>query len=200
MSVSAELVDRFLARWQGLGGEAAYHVNEAAARLGLLAFLSGLSTRSLLAWPPQELPLPGLVEALADAGYGLVQPERRHLDPNLSVGVTAADAGLAATGSLVLARARARSWLPALTPIRHIILLPQSRLHADLAAWRQAWRRAGREQDLCHNLIITGPSFSDDIELHQHRGMFGPRHLYLVLFDDAEREEKEISEREEIVH
>ncbi len=185
MTPAPALAARFLSAWQALGGEFEYHANPTAARLGLLAYLGGLNTRALLAWPPQELRMPGLAEALAAAGYTLVQPERRHLDPDLSAGLTAADAGLAETGSLVLAQALTRSWLPALIPIRHIILLPQSRLHADLRAWRQAWQQEGRAQALCHSLIITGPSFSDDIELHPHRGMFGPRHLHLVLFDDG---------------
>ena len=34
-------------------------------------------------------------------------------------------------------------------------------------------------------LIITGPSFSDDIERHRHLGMFGPRHVHLFLIESG---------------
>ena len=144
--------------------------------------------RSVLAWPASALPLPGLDDALRDTGFHLVEADRQDgsaTKTNWSIGLTGADAGLAATGSLVFAPAPGHSWLPALLPARHIVILPSDRLYPDLAAWREAWRQGGREQDAAGALIITGPSISADIEFHRHRGTFGPRFLHLILIDSG---------------
>ena len=155
--------------------------NPVSARLALLHYLREKNRTELLAWEAEELPLPGLPEALADAGITLLHPHRRNLSPDLAMGLTSADAALAASGSLVLTPAPGRSWLPALIPINHLVLLPLSRVIADLRAWRQLWRLTRRD-DAARSLIISGPSFSDDIELHKHYGMFGPRYIHIILF------------------
>lgn len=178
---------QFMDAWESLGGTCERHPTATAARLALLLHLRERNFGHILAWMPDNLPIPGLGDALADAGFTLVRPERRRLNPEIRLGLTGADAALAG-GSLIFTLAPGRSWIPALVPISHIILLPAKRLYADLPAWRRAWSRAGREKDLCCSLVVTGPSYSDDIELHRHRGMFGPRHLHVILFDDdAER-------------
>lgn len=175
----------FLRAWEGLGGTWEQHDSATAARLGLLLTLRERKASDMLSWSPHNLGIPDLGPALSDAGFTLVPPERRHLNPDISLGLTGADAALAATGSLIFTPAAGRSWLPALIPISHIILLPASRIHADLTAWRQAWNQSERSADLCRSLIVTGPSFSDDIALHRRRGMFGPRYMHLILFEDA---------------
>lgn len=183
MHVSAPAA--FLAAWARLGGSWEQHANPTSARLGLLRYLRDLQVRQVLAWPAHELPLPGLGDALQDTGFTLVAADKQDQRTRLSIGLTGADAGLAATGSLVFAPASGRSWLPALLPILHIVILPSDRLYPDLAAWREAWRQSGREQDAARALIVTGPSISADIEFHRHRGTFGPRFLHLILIESG---------------
>lgn len=176
----------FLAAWERLGGSWEQHANPTSARLALLRYLSNLQVREVLAWPAPALPLPGLDDALRDTGFHLVEADRQDATKtNWSIGLTGADAGLVATGSLVYASAPGRSWLPALLPARHIVILPSDRLYPDLAAWREAWRQNGREQDAAGALIVTGPSISADIEFHRHRGTFGPRFLHLILIESG---------------
>ena len=180
----AHRVAAFTAAWEKLGGTWELHENAVAARLAFLLFLQEKHIDQITTWSPAELPLAGVSEALSDADIQLISPDRRDIDPDAVVGLTSAHAALAATGSLVLVPEPGQSWLPALLPIRHLVLLPTSRLHTDLHSWRRTWAQEGKNDDLARALIITGPSFSSDIELHIHRGMFGPRLLHILLIRD----------------
>ena len=181
--MSDDLIQTFIRNRERWGGTWEMRENPVAARLALLHYLREKNRTELLAWQAEELPLPGLSEALADAGVTLLNPNRRNLSPDLAMGLTSADAALAASASLVLTPAPGRSWLPALIPIHHVVLLPAHLIHADLQSWRRAWRRT-RPQDASRALIISGPSFNDDIELHKHYGMFGPRYVHIILFHE----------------
>jgi L-lactate utilization protein LutC len=174
-------IQRFLLAWSGWGGTHELHANPTSARLGLLRFLRDLQVREVLAWPAPQLPLSGLDDALRDAGFVLVEADRQAPRTGLETGLTGADAGLIDTGSLVFEPGPGRSWLPALLPWRHIVILPAHRLQPSLAAWRR--QQSGREQETGGALIVTGPSISADIEFHRHRGAFGPRFLHLLLVD-----------------
>ncbi len=181
--MSNALTQRFTTSWEHWGGTWELWENPVSARLALLHYLKETNRYELLAWQAEALPLPGLKAALEDAGVTLVHPHRRNLSPDTVMGLTSADAALAASGSLVLTPAPGRSWLPALIPIRHVVLLPTNRIYADLSAWRHDWQDM-RPDDAHRALIISGPSVSDDIELQPHYGMFGPRYIHIILFDE----------------
>jgi L-lactate dehydrogenase complex protein LldG len=174
----------FAAAWETLGGTWELHENATAARLAFLLYLREQNIRFIIAWSIRNLPIEGLAEMLQDVDIQLVSTNRRDIDPDIVVGLTSASAALAATGSLVLVPESGQSWLPALLPIRHIILLPTSCLYSDLNGWRHAWVNDDKNNDLARALIITGPSSSSDIELHSHKGMFGPRSMHVVVFQD----------------
>ncbi len=176
-------INTFIENWERWGGSWERWENPITARLALLRYLYEQKRSQVLAWCAEAMPISGLAEALQDAGIELRHPHRRNLSPELAMGLTGTDAALAASGSLVLIPAPGRSWLPALIPIHHVALLPTHRIYADLRSWRQDWLRT-RPQDAARALIISGPSFSDDIELHKHYGMFGPRQVHLILFDE----------------
>lgn len=156
--------------------------NPVAARLSLLRRLQESNRQEILAWDPQHLPISGLEDALNDVGIRFTPVHRRYLRPELMIGLTSAHAALADTGSLVLDLGPGQSWLPALIVLHHMVLLPTSRLYPHLTAWRQAHTASPPSPT---QLIITGPSVSDDIELHPHRGMFGPGHQHIILFHDT---------------
>jgi len=179
--MNESLIRTFLDNLEALGATWELEENPVAARLTLLRYLRELGRKEILAWEPDALPLTGLAEALADIGLSLMPTHRRNLNPELMVGLTSADAGLADSGSLVLHLARGRSWLPGLVTLHHVVLLPAERLFPDMATWRQAWQTS-RPEDLASSLIITGPSSADDIELHSHRGMFGPGRQHVIVF------------------
>lgn len=181
---TSQRVAAFESAWESLGGTWELQENATAARLAFLLYLQENKIEQITTWSIADLPLAGLGEALDDAGIQIISPNRRNIDPDVVVGLTSAHAGLAVTGSLALIPGPGQSWLPALLPIRHLILLPTSRLYTDLHHWRRAWEQEGRSDDLARALIITGPSYSSDIELHAHRGMFGPRLLHVLLIRD----------------
>ena len=173
-----------LAAWERLGGTWERHDSMAAARLALLLHLRTAGVREILSWLPNQLPVPGLQEAAADAGFTLVTVTGSDVRSDLVIGLTGVDAALAATGSLVLAPDPDRSWLPALLPNKYVALVLASQVYADLDAWRGDWEQTGRADDLGRALVITGPSTSADLELHEQRGVFGPGEIHLILIED----------------
>jgi L-lactate dehydrogenase complex protein LldG len=145
--------------------------------------------RRVLSWEPACLELPGLEPALAAAGIVLVparlvdpdrQAELNRLDP-IEVGLTAAVAGLARTGSLVLEADRMRGRLASLLPPVHYAVLRAEQLYPDLAAWLAAPDVRSRWSRHSSTLIITGPSRTADIAQTLTLGAHGPRELHIVL-------------------
>lgn len=106
-------------------------------------------------------------------------------DSDVSVGITGADAGLAATGSLVLKTGAGKSRLASLLPERHIAILSKSNILPDIESWLIQERDQGIEKfrGLASVMIVTGPSRTADIEMRLVMGMHGPRSLDIILID-----------------
>lgn len=106
-------------------------------------------------------------------------------DSDVSVGITGADAGLAATGSLVLKTGAGKSRLTSLLPEHHIAILSKSNILLDFESWFSQERDQGIEKfrELASVMIITGPSRTADIEMRLVMGMHGPRSLDIILID-----------------
>ncbi len=140
-----------------------------------------------LGW--DDLPLPGLAEALQARGVDLIpsrlsDPDRKENYArmrHLLVGVTGAAAGLARTGSIVLHADAAHGRLASLLPDIHIALLPHDRLYPDIAAWIATDEAAARIAASSNTVIITGPSRTADIAQTLTLGAHGPRELHVVL-------------------
>lgn len=93
------------------------------------------------------------------------------------VGVTMAQWGIAAAGTLVLQGGEERHRLLSLLPPVHIALLPASRLLATLG---EALKLLPRPLPAAVT-FVTGPSRTADIELQLVIGVHGPRQLHVVL-------------------
>jgi len=92
-------------------------------------------------------------------------------------GITAAQWGIAETGTIVLDADAERSRLCSLLPPVHIALLPVTRILATLG---EALKTLPRP--LPHAVtLVTGPSRTADIELQLVVGVHGPRELHVVL-------------------
>lgn len=155
----------------------------------LVEALTGRGVRRVLTWEPACLNLPGLETALAAAGIEMVvgrlgSPDRQadlaRLDP-LEVGLTAAAAGLARTGSLVLWADRDRGRLASLLPPVHYAVLRVEQLYPDLAAWLATPTAQEGLARYSSTVIITGPSRTADIAQTLTLGAHGPRALHVVL-------------------
>lgn len=163
--------------------------NESAAHTFLLAEFQAREARRVLCWEPGKLQLPGLEDALRKAGIELIPSRlpglRRLADletlESMPVGLTAAAAGLARTGSIVLYADRDHGRLASLLPPIHFALLRVEQIYPDVAAWIDA--KDVRQHILASSStnIITGPSRTADIAQTLTLGAHGPRELHVVL-------------------
>jgi L-lactate dehydrogenase complex protein LldG len=195
----AHLLERFRAQLTGLGGV----VHEAATTEAIADLIASLAraeaTRqdaaagaeatapAALMWDADQMPVPGLDAALERQGFRVLRQtaadlssiDRRQELARAVVGVTGAQAGLAETGSLVLASGPGRSRLASLLPPLHVAVLDRRLIFeslADLIALHPEVMTAG-----ANVVCITGPSRTADIEHTLTRGVHGPREVHVVL-------------------
>lgn len=95
-------------------------------------------------------------------------------------GLTAVDAALAETGSLVVSSGPGRSRMVSLLPPVHIALVPLSSLTTDLFTWT-----AARAQTVPAAVtLVSGPSKTADIEQTLAIGVHGPKRLIVILVEE----------------
>lgn len=95
------------------------------------------------------------------------------------VGVTAAQAGIAETGTLVLDSSVEQNRLVSLVPPVHVAILDASRIYQTLGETLAALQ-SGAELSPAIT-FITGPSRTADIELTLALGVHGPQELYVII-------------------
>lgn len=109
---------------------------------------------------------------------GRTPGDLRAWNATADVGISAAQAALAETGTLIITSGPGRSRLATLTPPVHIVLLPLSALTPDLFTWTstrsQTWP--------AHVTLVSGPSKSADIEQTLIVGMHGPKRLVVIMY------------------
>ena len=98
------------------------------------------------------------------------------------VSVTAAFAGVAETGTLLLHSGPASPTTLNFLPDNHIVVLRASQI---VGAYEDAWDRLRAVGALPRTVnMITGPSRTGDIEQTIMLGAHGPRRLHIVLVED----------------
>jgi L-lactate dehydrogenase complex protein LldG len=182
---SEDLVARFRAELERRFGQ----VHLADSHAGAMETVIGLiqpDTRAL-AW--DDLPLPGLVDALRDRGITLEALRARDEDrvaklagaESIRVGITGADAAFANTGTLALVARPGHGRVTSLLPPVHVALLDKRRLLPHLEAWlAQDGGEALRQSPSV--VFITGPSSTGDIEQVNVLGAHGPGTVHVVIF------------------
>ena len=150
--------------------------------------------RTVLAWAPDQLPVTGVADALTDMEFGFVAPDsvltadERERVRHIRYGVTGVTAAFASTGSMMMVAGPGRNRTASLLPIRHIALIPTSRLYPTMEAWLAELRADGRLVDALRQSanwsMITGPSKSADIGGELTLGVHGPKFVHAILFDD----------------
>ena len=142
-------------------------VRRTTAAAGVVAWRTALVTELL---DRARVTVPDLAVRFADEdGAALAHAE---------VGVTEADALIAASGTLLLGAAGARHRATSLLPRVHVALAPVDRLVADLGTALRALPAAVAGP--CTTLI-TGPSRTADIEKKLVVGVHGPCELHVVV-------------------
>ncbi len=182
---------RFRAALEALAGvvHEASSIDQAA---DVVATIAGrLGATSILSWTDEAMALPGMTAALQTRGLSVAAPDvpqggdtrapRLAELAALSLGLTGADAGLADTGSLVLASGPGRPRMASLLVPVHVAVLRVDRLVdsiSGLLATRGDLVAAGS------NLVaITGPSRTADIEHTLSRGVHGPGEVHVILLE-----------------
>lgn len=165
---------------------------EEQARKG--AIVGAAHARRIFTWDASALPIPGLDTALADLDLEMVVPPDL-TDPavrddvrHIRFGVTGVVAAFAATGSMLVTSGPDTARAASLLPIRHIGLVPFSRLYPTMEHWLRERRDAGELElffrSRANVSMITGPSKSADIEMNLTLGVHGPKYVHVILFDD----------------
>lgn len=209
---SRDLAERFGRELSTLHGS--YEIVETAseARLALISRLLSLMAeaermrssgalvtgqeRKVLSWQPEMLPVPGLADSLADMEIELVAPEEilserdRNAVRHIPYGLTGVEAAFASTGSMLMATGAATSRSASLLPLRHIALIPSSRLFPTMEAWLASFEGDEHLVETVRNTanfsMITGPSKSADIGGELTLGVHGPKFVHAILFFNDE--------------
>ncbi len=178
---AAELVARFAEMVKRSGATVA--IVEDARKLGreIAHFLSQASLPRTLRMAPD--PALDYIAMIKQTGFSIA---RGGAEPSDRVGLTGALAGIAETGTLMLASGAFQPMSLALLVEAHIVVLHRARI---VGSYEEAMERF-RSADGAHNLpraviFITGPSRSADIEQKIQYGAHGPRRLHIVVVEKA---------------
>jgi L-lactate dehydrogenase complex protein LldG len=98
------------------------------------------------------------------------------------VGVTAAFAAIAESGTLMLTSGEGSPITLNLLPDNHIVVLRRSQITGTLEDAWDALRAKGAMPRTA--MFVSGPSSTADIELTLYLGAHGPRRLHVVLIED----------------
>jgi hypothetical protein len=163
------MIDDFLAAVEAWGGSARRVPTSGAARTTVAELLAGFEAKTVSHWEGDAL-----VAGIDPASLGAPAP------PELAdAGITGAERGVAATGSLVLTYGAGRGRGVGLLPDVHITLLAADRIVADLpTALQLAYACSPPPAAIT---LITGPSASSDIEKIRVTGVHGPRRMGVVV-------------------
>jgi L-lactate dehydrogenase complex protein LldF len=172
--VEPSLPERFEAELAALGGVFTPCVQDDLADK-LISLLRQLEIETILAWEDRNLPRPLRVD-LERAGIAV----KTEPDPSVQAGLTGALAGIADTGTLVLAGGYGQMLSASLLPEIHIALLPASRISGKLVdvIGRSEIREASSV------VLVSGPSRTADIEMTLTIGVHGPREIHVFCLLD----------------
>ena len=130
----------------------------------------------------------GLVDELSDRGYRRIEtvlpsdPDRRVTHQmgyfEVQVGISAAVAALAESGSVVVTSGPGRSRLASVIPETHVVLVPTRLMFRSLSHWAA---QVDSPDLLANIMVVTGPSRTGDIELTLTKGVHGPGEIHAVL-------------------
>ncbi|MDD9906137.1 MAG: lactate utilization protein C [Rhodospirillaceae bacterium] len=103
-------------------------------------------------------------------------------DGTHEVGLTAAFAGIAETGTLMMKSGPAHPTTLNFLPDTHVVVLRASQI---VGSYEDAWDRLRADEAMPRTVnFITGPSRTGDIEQTIFLGAHGPRRMHIVLVED----------------
>lgn len=194
---AAETASALLARLggavQGLNAAYVRAASRKEARAALAAILAERTVKSAACWEHPLLEALGVADILAAAGISTVVPgedgDACRRIAGTDVGVTAVDAGLADTGSIIVRTGPGRPRSVSLLPPLHLAVVEAARVRPGIDdfpdIFEQMRQEAGEGDCRLPSGIhcITGPSCTADIELVKTYGVHGPVSLVVLGLD-----------------
>jgi L-lactate utilization protein LutC len=188
LGVSGDLVERFAAEVNLVGGHAHVAHDIPSVHKTLIELARKYDAQSALCWRHPVLDRVALDTALIEAGtkplpHDTLAPlpphQRQRLILAADIGITSADFAVAETGTLALFSKPGQERLASLAPPVHVAIIERAQILPDLF---DLFERLGGE--LPSNLVlITGPSKTGDIELELTTGVHGPGHWHVIVLD-----------------
>jgi L-lactate dehydrogenase complex protein LldF len=139
----------------------------------LCAFFAQRGISTVFAWEAPHLP-PGLPEALRNAGIRIAHEP----DPEVPMGLTGCQAGIAETGALALPGGPGCPLSASLLPEAHVAILNAQDIYPDLTAF---FRALGPTPSLA---LVSGPSRTADIEMSLTIGVHGPKEVHIYCLNN----------------
>jgi len=135
-------------------------------------------TQEYIGWDAKHIPIQGLHEALQKNGVKMLEP-----NTDTTLGITGADAAIAATGSLVLLSGAGKPRKASLTTYKHIGVIHESQIVFNLEAWFKQQQEKGLDsfRNTANVVVISGASRTADIAMELVLGAHGPAELQIVI-------------------
>ena len=174
------LLQQFSTALGNLKGQTHIVEGEEAALAALMEILQRHEADSVIGWAESELPLQNLSSTLESAG---VEYRRPHGDANQAadalIGISGAEALLAATGTVVVRSGAGRGRIPTVLAPVYVVLARADQLLANIETWvAQTGSALGDRGNIC---FITGPSKTGDIEMILVYGVHGPGEVHVII-------------------
>jgi L-lactate utilization protein LutC len=189
LGVAGDLVQRFAAEVNAVGGTAHIVPDVASLRQAVNDLVHEYNVKSALIWRHPLLDRISLRSIFAEShvsidDYDSLAPlfpdERRRQFLAADLGVTSADFAIAETGTLALFSRPGQERLASLAPPVHLAIIQRRQIVADLF---DLFDQLGG--GLPSNLVlVTGPSKTGDIELELTTGVHGPGHWHVIILDE----------------
>lgn len=185
-----DLVERFAAEVNAVGGQAFVVPDAESARRKLSELLTEPRAASAICWQHPLLDRLRLGELLSAASVAvtdyertanLPDGERRELLLACDVGITSCDCAIAETGTLMMCSRPGQERVASLLPPTHIAIVEEQQIVPDLIDAITRLQQNGVESLPSNVTFITGPSKTGDIELQLTTGVHGPGKWLVII-------------------
>jgi len=180
-------VAMFCAQLESVGGHCTIVHDESGAGQALTQIVSELRNRV----PVKRIALSD-APLVAELARNLAVEELQICPPvselfGYDIGITSAQAAVAATGTLVLESEKERHRVVSLLPPVHIAVIRSHDICLTIGDALKQLRDRDKQQMSRAITFITGPSRTADIELTLTVGVHGPKELYVIIIEAVAR-------------
>lgn len=174
-----QLVAQFTLAAENVGAE----VHVLADQQELTAYLGERVDGSLLLAPCPSLERLGLPQILEQTGLNVVVDNFREQGAAAVAGLTGANFGIAATGTVVLESTAEAVRIATTLPEKHFVLLDPQKILETADQATPLLHKFHQQLPQAYLAYITGPSRTADIERVLTIGVHGPGELHILLLE-----------------